>query len=273
MLRIAAFALLLALTAFYGFQIGRSQTQTPTPQTQQQSNGTAKNEGDSKSSIYSRFVRYIDTTSVYCSSNRQNEKNEWLKKFLCDSKITDAVIAIFTVFLALLTGGLVFVGAHQVTDTRILQRAYLSVEPGGIEPYLSLDGRLSCDVWFVNSGNLPARGVTWFIDQTFSTDQKLANFPIRDDKFDGNNLIPPHGRIRKGAPAINSAELDAFRQRQQGIPDSCWLFVWGRVRYVDGFDQNRFIDFCYRYYLAGVTWTISGDHGRQHEHGNRTDEG
>jgi len=122
---------------------------------------------------------------------------------------------------------------------------------------------------------LPAQFVSWFINQSFSTDPKLADFlvPINKSDFAGNNLIPPHGKIRKGAPAINSAELDTFRRQQQGKPDSCWLYVWGRVKYDDGFKRPRFTDFCYRYYLAGTTWTICAKHGRQHEHGNGTDEG
>jgi hypothetical protein len=180
--------------------------------------------------------------------------------------IATALIARFTIVLA-------SVGRRQIDDTRILERAYLSVRPAGIEPFRSADGRLSCDVWFVNSGNLPASKVSWFIDQKFGTDPELNDFPINEKKFAGNNLIPPGGEIRKGSPSINSAELDAFRERQRGIPDSCWLYVWGQVRYLDGFNNKRWIDFCYRYYLAGTTWTISSRHGRQHEYGNRTDEG
>jgi hypothetical protein len=161
----------------------------------------------------------------------------------------------------------------QLDDTRILQRAYLGVIPRGIDLYRSADGRLSCDVSFVNSGNLPARNVSWVIDRKFCTDPRLNDFPIDESRIDGNNLILPHGEIRKGGPWINSAELDAFRHRQQDIPDSCWLYVWGSVRYMDGFNRKRFVDFCYRYYLAGTTWTIDEKEGRQHESGNRTDEG
>jgi hypothetical protein len=183
---------------------------------------------------------------------------------------------VYTGALAVATILLMFVTAlgirNQSKDTRIIQRAYLTVSPAGIEPFRSLDGRLSCDVFFENSGNLPAQHVSWIIYQKFSTDHDLKDFPINPEQIGGNNLIPPRGKIRKGAPPINSAELDAFRHRQQETPDSCWLFIWGTVRYSDGFNSNRFVDFCYRYYLAGNTWTISHEHGRQHEHGNRTDE-
>ena len=188
-----------------------------------------------------------------------------------------SVLSIFTGLLFVSTVGLWFSTRRgirvQTDDTRILQRAYLSVSPGGIEPFRSGDGRLSCDLYFENSGNLPAQFVSWFINQSFSTDPNLADFPINESGFVGNNLIPPHGKIRKGGPAVNSAELDAFRGRQQGKPDSCWLYVWGRVKYLDGFNKPRFTDFCYRYYLTGTTWTIRPKHGRQHEYGNRTDEG
>jgi hypothetical protein len=42
------------------------------------------------------------------------------------SAVASAVVAVFTIVLA-------FVGRRQIADTRILQRAYLSVEPRGIE--------------------------------------------------------------------------------------------------------------------------------------------
>lgn len=209
----------------------------------------------------------------YCDTAPDNEKEKWSHKYICDVRISDFFVAVFTGLLFIATAGLIVVGLRQFWDSRVLQRAYLSVSPAGIEPFRSLDGRLSCDLYFENSGNLPAQDVSWFIDQKFSTDSNLSEFPIDENKFVGNNLIPPHGRIRKGGPAINSAELDAFRGLQQGKPDSCWLYVWGRVRYVDGFNNRRWIDFCYRYYLAGTSWTIGPEHGRQHEYGNRTDEG
>ena len=58
-----------------------------------------------------------------------------------------AVVAAFTVVLA-------NVGKQQVADTRILQRAYLSVEPRGIVTHTN--GLLIGQVAFKNVGKLPA---------------------------------------------------------------------------------------------------------------------
>ena len=181
------------------------------------------------------------------------------------------VIAVFTIILAC-------VARRQTNDTRILQRAYVSVTQAGIRPYLSLDGRLSCDVWFRNAGHLPAKNVSWFINRKFSTDAEDREFeiPVDEKKFGGNNLIPPQSRIRKGGPAIMHTDLDQFMDANQFKPDKAWLYVWGRVRYRDGFRHRlQFTDFCFRYNLnlPKSTWTIEASHGRQHEHGNRTDEG
>lgn len=100
-----------------------------------------------------------------------------------------AVVAAF--IIAWLTITLAGVGRQQILDTRTLQRAYLNVLPAGIEPYRSGDGRLSCDVYFENFGNLPAGSVTWYINQKFSDSGELRDedFPIDAREFSGNNLI------------------------------------------------------------------------------------
>lgn len=187
----------------------------------------------------------------------------------------DEILAIGTIFIALFTAGLIIISRRQIILTRILQRAYVAVEPRGVEQYRTLDGRLSCDVAFINAGNLPAQNVSWFIDRDFSPDIERAEFPIPSNKFSGNNLIPPKGAITKGGPAINHTDYDAFVAQHASKPDQSWLYVWGRVRYKDGFGRNRFTDFCYRYSLrtGPNNWSIDQKHGRQHEHGNRTDEG
>ena len=144
----------------------------------------------------------------------------------------NGLIALFTITLAGSTIGLWFatwqMGERQSAETKILQRAYVTAEPAGISPYISLDGRLSCDVYFRNSGNLPATNIEWVITQQFDTNPVRATFPIDPKDFGGHNLIPPKGLIKKGGkPAINSAELHDFRKKQQGIPNSCWLYVGG----------------------------------------------
>ena len=63
------------------------------------------------------------------------------------SAVATAVVAVFAIVLAC-------VGRRQIADTRILQRAYLSAEPKGIE--WTSNGFLVGQVAFKNVGKLPA---------------------------------------------------------------------------------------------------------------------
>ncbi len=65
--------------------------------------------------------------------------------------VATAVIAAFTVVLA-------WIGRLQFKDARIIQRAYLSVEPRGIET--DMNGAVIGQIAVVNKGRLPARKVT-----------------------------------------------------------------------------------------------------------------
>jgi len=52
-----------------------------------------------------------------------------------------------------------------------------------------------------------------------------------------------------------------------------YLYVWGRMTYVDGFKRPRYLNFCHRYPWdkretpSGGGFLISEEHGRYHEHG------
>jgi hypothetical protein len=189
-------------------------------------------------------------------------------------------LAVFTKILAAATGVLALVtfifAWFQFRDTRVLQRSYLGVAARGISPYHSGDGRLSCDVAFINTGHLPARNVSWYIARCFSNEQGLNDFhiPTDEEKFSGGtNLIMPGNEMKKGGPWIIHVDFDNFRRDNSSKPDGCWFYIWGRVRYKDGFNKNRFTDFCFRYSLRGSGgWNVDEKHARQHEYGNRTDE-
>jgi hypothetical protein len=125
---------------------------------------------------------------------------------------------------------------------------------------------------FVNSGNLPASNVSWEIRRDLIRDDAFrpprVNLSVRN-----TNIIPARGRIRKGGPFLDTKEFEQFRSDRPN--ESCWLYVWGRVSYHDGFKDGRRIEFCHRYYLGGTEkfgLNISPSQGRQHEFGNRTDQ-
>ena len=68
--------------------------------------------------------------------------------------ITDWISAVATAVVAVFTIALFWVGWRQIADTKILQRAYLSVKPQGIVS--STNGLLVGHVAFKNVGKLPA---------------------------------------------------------------------------------------------------------------------
>src|SRR5436190_1382017 len=101
-------------------------------------------------------------------------------------------VAFYTSILAVSTIGLWIITwrgiRSQSIDTRILQRAYLSVEPAGLNPYLGHEGEgraVAGHVRFRNLGHLPARNVSWSIYIKFSPTDELNDFPIAEHEFGG----------------------------------------------------------------------------------------
>jgi hypothetical protein len=69
-----------------------------------------------------------------------------------------AVLALSTIALWIVTWRGI---RGQSKDIRILQRAYVSVEPGGLTAHVDRSDRLHTTVTFRNVGHLPARDVRW----------------------------------------------------------------------------------------------------------------
>jgi hypothetical protein len=109
-----------------------------------------------------RVTRPNEIDGSYYAENREEEKEDWSRKFWCDTKIGEFVIAIFTVALAVFTGGLWWstyrlweAGERQLTGT---QRPWVKVDK--IEPASDLvfedgEGRIDLIVIVSNKGNSP----------------------------------------------------------------------------------------------------------------------
>jgi hypothetical protein len=185
---------------------------------------------------------------------------------------TDA-ITIFNGLLVLVTGGLIWVGLRQadltkqiadrqVHDTEILQRAYISVEPLGIEPFVGPKNEIVGQIGFRNHGRLPARNVSNDVYITYGGG-KRKYFPLGDVPS-STLVIAPGGMAPRGSPGADPAK----------ITTRTYIFIWGVVRYHDGFNPNRTTKFCHRYPCARVGpdgKTIHRRHARYHEHGNDAD--
>ena len=95
--------------------------------------------------------------------------------------IAGGVVALFTIVLAR-------VGNQQIADTRILQRAYVSVEPQGVE-WLGLEKAFIGHIVFKNVGKLPA---TEFVSVVMKIEVQNAEWgtPILTDDAAGRGCDP-----------------------------------------------------------------------------------
>jgi hypothetical protein len=90
--------------------------------------------------------------------------------------------------------------------------------------------------------------------------------------LEDHGVLPIGVSMKKGsAGTIYPGEVAASPIRGR------YLYVWGRMTYVDGFERRRSLNFCHRYPWdkretpTGGGILISEEHGRYHEHGNDAD--
>ena len=182
----------------------------------------------------------------------------------------DEITAFFTLVIGTFTIVLAVVAWRQAKDTRILQRAYLSVRPAGIHMLRNRNEAVA-HVEICNAGNLPATKVKWFIKHTFCLN---GNWKI--DKIDSRlveepgNVIAPHSKMRQGGDSI------AVGSQALRVHEGLYLYIWGMVTYKDGFRwRKRTTTFCHRFNCVNVThnlqWgfpAMSGITARAHRYGN-----
>ena len=170
---------------------------------------------------------------------------------------------------------------RQSAETRILQRAYIAVGAGGILP---LDAKSVAHIEVSNVGNLPAREVSWFIDYAIDTDGQRRDFPVIEDQFYGQNVIPPGTTMNRSQNCIlDQQDIMALEDSEELVS----FYVWGEIRYLDGFDVRRVTRFCHRYNNRGLVQAVTQLHQggartitdrhitaesmRYHQHGNDAD--
>jgi hypothetical protein len=199
-----------------------------------------------------------------------------------------SVIGAFTIVLALSTIGLWLAtnrlwksaddtAEAQERNTRILQRAYVSVDPLGLD--LLIDGaHLLGLVSIKNAGNLPARNLTWSIRMLASSNGEEQTFPLQDTK--GDIVVAPHSETTRGSDGrlvlvdmLTMAGAGGSRMDENPV----FIYVYGVVRYHDGFTDGRFTRFCHRYnykvrpQVSGSgQYIMSRDKARLHSYGNES---
>ncbi len=176
------------------------------------------------------------------------------------------VIAIYTVILAC-------IARRQTKDSRILNRAWLGVEPCGVSTYIPREktdapqDQILGHFGVHNAGHLPARNVKWGFNSKFSDEEVWEENSLENlNWFGGDNVIPPGITMRQGAVALSIPSRNRSR----------YLYVWGRVEYEDGFGKPRWTNFCHRYNLKRLKprtvkgQRIKSEYGRYYERGNQS---
>jgi hypothetical protein len=203
---------------------------------------------------YTRIRSYIEASAGYCTSERPNAQSEWRKKFICESKITDAVIAALTLFLAIFTGLLVWVGNKQEKTTRRQMRAFIYLnngsvyniasplaplaiyKPTGAELVSPSEGPLA-QLTIKNSGSTPAFRVVHLGGIC------ISDYPLRGElpqlmrvKNPPSSAIPPEGINTKSVrivPPLTPDEVAGLRNGTKAI------WVYGEITYRDAFRKKR----------------------------------
>lgn len=245
-------ALLIALIAVAW---PRPLIQSPPPQTTESTQRATEANKSSDGFDYARFSSYVDLATSYCTSESPNRQEEWGKKFICESKITDVVIAGLTFFLMIFTGLLVWVGNKQEKTTRRQMRAFVYLhgvsifnvatplnplpiyKPTGAELVSRTEGPL-VTLTIRNSGSTPAfRVIHWGQIHVgeFPLKSELPSI-VKRNRNPPHSAIPPDGANTKFvriARPLTSEEIDGLRASTIAI------WVYGEISYRDAFRRKR----------------------------------
>ncbi|HEY1473781.1 MAG TPA: hypothetical protein VGF53_06820 [Pseudolabrys sp.] len=189
------------------------------------------------------------------------------------SNIThDQVVVGANVFLVIFTIVLAYMAYKQFQDSRIINRAYLSVRPNGVKTFVTDPSKLVGYISIQNVGRLIAKEVTCAVSIEWNDLEGLKKFPA-PEPLEIKTVVFP-----KAALVIGTKAIDIERTGGTAKP-SGFLYIWGVVKYKDGFWRNRKTEFCH-YYFCGhrevptsddATFRISASNGRDSGHGNNAD--
>ncbi len=192
---------------------------------------------------------------------------------------SDGAIETYTLWLTLFTAvlGVATIGlwvtaardsARQSRETEITQRAYLSVEPAGINPFKKTPPSVIGHIIVRNVGHLPARKVSIFVQLSLSEDRHFVPPVVERSQAEGSRAIHSTAQVRQGSETTEPISNLKARPRVRR-----YLYVWGAVFYHDGFTDGGTTTFCHRYNTAsrstsGATVSIAPEKARYHEDGN-----
>lgn len=266
-----SFSLLIALTptSWSGPLI-----QGPPPKATQSAQRAAQSDQEGDGLYYARLRAYVNATANYCTSERPNAASEWRKQFICDSKITDVIIAALTTFLMIFTGLLVWVGYRQEKTTRRQMRAFVYVNEGAVfnvaHPVYPLPGYKPTGAEIVsptegpfarltikNSGSTPAfRVAHWGGIHVAEFPLKSELPPIRLTKRAPHSALPPDSVNTKWVrfpQPLTAQQIEGLRNGTVAI------WVYGEITYRDAFRRKHVSRYRLFHNLGAGTIGISTD--------------
>lgn len=170
-------------------------------------------------------------------------------------------LTIVTSLMAVATAGLMILAHRQFADSRLNNRAYVAVEPLGLEPWRGESDRFLGLVNISNVGVLPARALKWRLYIRQTDDGDSLDFPM-DQPLRGAQVVAGRSAMIRGTVPTTATPAR-------------YCFVWGIVEYDDGYGSRRTTTFCHRYNCDREdfrrTHTIRPHDARQHEVGNKSD--
>jgi hypothetical protein len=230
--------------------------------------GAHEAEQSDKSFGYSQIRSYIEAPASYCISERPNAASEWRKKFICESKITDVVIAFLTFFLMIFTGLLVRVGYKQEQTTRRQMRAFVYLDtisiyniappinplpgyqPTGAQLVSREEGPLAI-IRIKNTGNTPAYQVRHRAVIAVGPYPREGKLPPIDRNAPAPYAsLPPGGittKMIKAPHPLTDAQILGVRTGTIAI------WVYGEIQYRTAFRQKRKTEF--RLFHNSITGT------------------
>src|SRR6266478_8969519 len=101
-----ALALFVCLAIGFGFLEGASYKAQQSIHSDQRAAHDQKESGPEAPSFAPiRLIFGSDGVAKYCDASTENNKRNWAHKYICDIRITDVYIALFTLLLTFVTGG------------------------------------------------------------------------------------------------------------------------------------------------------------------------
>jgi hypothetical protein len=117
-----------------------------------------------------------------------------------------------------------------------------------------------------------AKQLAWFVDIKISNKHDEQAFPIGKPR--GNTVLVPRAISIRGSrgtiPTVDLNKAGDAALADNATGKAQYLYVWGVVRYHDGFTPGRETKFCHRYnwQIRSAENKISAKYGRYHEYGN-----